>query len=105
MYKGYKILEGKRFYRIYNEKGVVCGVGCIGYLKDKSKKDVIDEYLKRLIPKKPKKEFKTSLADGKLHIEIKCFCPECNGFLGDADDFYKYNSCPSCYQRIDWSGV
>lgn len=104
MYKGYKKELVGGCYKIYNADGVACMTVTKEYLETRSFKAVIEGLLKRRSPKKPKKEFVTSVMDGKLSIQIRCFCPKCARYLGETDDEYKYHHCP-CGQVIDWSGV
>ena len=102
MYKGYTKEKVGDIIKIYTPEGVVCRTVTTAYLKSKTEKAIIEEILKRLLPQKPKKEFKTSVIDGKLHIEMPCYCPCCKWYLGDATNFFKYNACCNCGQVIEW---
>ena len=102
MYKGYKIKSEGAFYKIYDQNGMVCGIGTESYLAKKSEKAIIDELIAHNIPRPPKKRIETEVRGNELQVNIICSCPDCGWVMGKSDDEWKYHHCAQCGQIIDW---
>lgn len=68
-------------------------------VRDEEDIDLIEEIVKKEIPKKPEVESEYFVDENNVKITItRFFCKNCGVGIGHRDDY-----CTNCGQRIDWS--